>query len=63
MEVKLRRNAKKKVLADGGIIYRLADKFNPFRHCAIGTDQVIGLIFQEHQTNSTHSGENKLSQH
>ena len=59
MELKLRSNAKRRFLVDGGILYCQADKFNPFRRRAINADEVFGLIVQEHQTNSMHSGKNK----
>ena len=50
MKMKLRRNAKRKFLVDGDILYRQADKFCPFRRRAISAE-VFGLIVQEHQTN------------
>ena len=59
MELKLRSNAKRRFLVDGGILYRQADKFNPFRRRAINADEVFCLIVQEHPTNSMHSGKNK----
>ena len=63
MERKLKCNAKKDFLVDGGILYRRADKLCPFRRRAIDAGKVFDLIFQEHQTNSIHSGKNKLLQH
>ena len=59
MEMKLRSNAKKKFLVDGGILYYRANKFYSFRRRAIDAGEVFDLIVQEHQTNSTHSGKNK----
>ena len=59
MEMKLRSNAKKNFLVDGGILYYQANKFCSFRRRAIDASEVFDLIVQEHQTNSTHSGKNK----
>ena len=59
MEKKLWCNAKKDFLVDGSIIYRWADKLNPFRRRAIDEGEVFDLIVQEHQTNSIHVGKNK----
>ena len=59
MERKLKCNAKKDFLVDGGILYRRADKLCPFRRRAIDAGKVFDLIVQEHQTNSIHSGKNK----
>ena len=59
MERKLKCNAKKDFLVDGGILYRRADKLFPFRRRAIDAGEVFDLIVQEHQTNSIHSGKNK----
>ena len=54
--MKLRSNAKKKLLVNGGILYRRVDKFYPFRCRAIDVDEVFCLIVQ---TNSIHFGKNK----
>ena len=56
---KLRCNARKDFLADGGILYLRADKLYPFRRRAIDAGEVFDLIVQEHQTNSIHAGKNK----
>ena len=59
MELKFGSNAKRRFQVDGGILYRQSDKFNPFQRCAINADAVVGLIVQEHRTNSMHSPKNK----
>ena len=59
MEKKLRCNARKDFLVDGGILYHRADKLNPFRRRAINEGEVFDLIVQEHQTNSIHADKNK----
>ena len=56
--MKLRSNAKKSSWSIA-VFYSQAGKFYPFRYLAIDADEVFGLIFQEHQTNSNHSGKNK----
>ena len=57
--MKIRSNARKDFLVDGGILYRRADKLYLFRRRAIDTGEVFDLIVQEHQTNSIHAGKNK----
>ena len=57
--MKLRSNAKKGFLVYGGILRRQVDKFYHFRCRATDVDDDFGLIVQEHETNSTHSGKNK----
>ena len=57
MEKKLRCNARKDFLIDGGILYHRADKLYPFRCRAIDAGEVFDLIV--HQTNSIHAGKNK----
>ena len=47
--MKLRSNAKKKLLVDGGILYRQADKFYPFQCRSIDADETFGLIVQEQE--------------
>ena len=60
MEMKLRSNAEKKFLVSGGILFRQQKNSTyPPRRRAIDADEVFGLIVQEHQTNSIHSGNNK----
>ena len=57
--MKLRSNAKKNFLVDGGILYYRANKFYSFRRRAIDASEALDLIVQEHQTKSTHSSKNK----
>ena len=59
MEIKLKSNTKKKFLVDGGVLYRLANKFHSDRRRDIDADEVFDLIVPEHQINSIHSGKNK----
>ena len=48
--MKLRSNAKKKFLVDGGILYCQADKLYPPQRRDVDSDEFFGLIVQEHQT-------------
>ena len=57
--MKLRSNAKKIFLVDGGILYYRANKFYSFQRRATDEGEGFDLVVQEHQTNSTHSSKNK----
>ena len=59
MEKKLRCNARKDFLVDGGILYHRADKLYPFRRRAIDAGEVFDPVVQEYQTNSIYAGKNK----
>ena len=55
IEMKLRSNAMKNSQSMA-VFYSQAEKLHHLRHRAINADEVFGLIVQEHQTNSIHSG-------